>query len=302
MIGVAALIIAAGPAFIQQQGTRFSGPNTEILIWPANKITISSFGEGAFTVEGDPATIQWKDAGLNFTANVMTGSLGVEPEKGYFVKNASFTGQSEISYDSARIAAFLSERSGSPAPSGEGIMRMSVKGDSLAYVGEFATGEIQLHAPFEANWSMNGGTVSPGNPLATAGAFAGTFSLAGSSGTIGISTHVPAGELPLRKGNISGPVSFHFLRTPIANGKQEDATEVRGDADRMEFDFVGATHTVSLMGNVRIMGTQGPYAGSTAGDRVVFTFGADNQLQTITVEGKPSESNFKPRPKPGGGR
>jgi hypothetical protein len=105
-----------------------------------------------------------------------------------------------------------------------------------------------------------------------------------------------------RTGFMSGPVNFRYRRQAAANGAPDALLDLTGVADRLEFDFVGASHTLTLLGHVHIEGVRGPYQGSTSGDRAVLTFGANNRLVNITIEGSPSESNLKPRPTTGGGR
>jgi hypothetical protein len=285
-----------------QGPTRFRGPNNEIEIWPFRRISVSVFGAGAFTVEGDPATIRWKDAGLVFTATSMNGELGVEQGRGYFVKSASFQGDAAISYDTNRIAEFVGERTGSPPPETEGEMQMVVKSATLAYTGGFDIGTIKFDSAFQLSGSMKGKSVVAGRNGTVPQVFSDTMNLAGVSGEVGVRTHVPAGGMPLRTGYLAGPIDFHYRRETVADGQTEVPLDVNGVADRLEFDFVSDTHTVTLIGNVRIEGTQGAYQGSTSGDRAVLTFGAKNELVNITVEGRPAESNLKPRPKTGGGR
>jgi hypothetical protein len=123
--------------------------------------------------------------------------------------------------------------------------------------------------------------------------FTQNLDLTGSSGTISLDPNAKTTATNLKKGTIEGTVDFNFKRIETTAGvKEPEETTLVGKGDRLVFDFTGAERTITLVGNVHLVGT-GSFNGETNVDKLIIT--VDEKLQPIRYEtsGNPSTTKVK---------
>lgn len=308
LAAAAALLTLSGqdapqvPKTTQTAPTRFRGPTSDVGVW-YDRISFELIESGSRAVAiGKPAQILWRDAGMYFVANTIESDIVVDSEgRGYYLDNAKFTGQARLNFDFDTALDFLQEAAGGAleARSEMPAARVDLITERFSYKGDYVAGTAFLPVAFDVHATghdvqevkQQTGVKKRESRIA--------FDMHGVSGELGLLTHAKKGVLPLRTGFLNGPVTFKARRESTLAGQAEPPMEIKGTADRMEYDFVSAEHTVTLIGNIRVDGLGSIYQGSTTGQRAVLTFGADNQVKKVVVE--QAVTNVKPQPKPGGG-
>jgi hypothetical protein len=298
-------VIAVGIALLiqgQREPFRLKGPGSEIDIWNSHlSLELIPTGTRA-EVKGSPAQIAVREAGMAFFGNSITADLATDEKGRGYVSNAAFTDSARLVFDFNSMMDFLREIGGPIEdfpPGTPNPAHAEFTAARFSYDGTYETGTLHFPVPFDL--TANGASldkVKKGDALLDRQSTY-VFRMHGVSGDLGVFVKADPKTLPLRTGTLNGPVTLHARRESTLGGQPELPGEINATADRMEYDFVSAVHTVSLTGNVKLDGLHQTYAGSSTGARVVLTFGADNQVKKVEIE--QAETNLKPQPKPGGG-
>lgn len=298
------LVVAFSLIALWQGVTRLQSPNGEIEIHH-KRITIGA-GGGSLTVEGAPALLNWKDAGVKASAALITAEAGTDvAARAYFLKSANLTGAARLEFDNVARHAFLADLAatrGVPAPpTPESNLQAVITSETMTYTGDFDLGTATIPGALHAASRAHGEervALKTGQALRV---YDDSAEFRATSGTFEVATHPKEGALPFRKGSIMGPTTFSYRRQSTLDGAPEPPNQIDGTADRIDFDFTGENRTVTLTGNVRVEGRitvlsggkHTPYEATTSGARAVITFGPKMEFRQIVMEGDPTDSTIK---------
>lgn len=308
------ILTFALPAIVQQDRyVRLRGPDGEFDIENITKFVGERLEGGKIHVDGSPVQVFWRDKGLAISCATIDGETATDSTHGaYYLKSATIAGDATATWDTDAVYSYAAQQAadeGKPVPPPVPFRkRMTITSPAFSYVGEFDQGTLTLPSAFTGSWAHHGSEIVGKSDQKQMRVFDDTGEVHGTSGTFDVYTSA-VGPIPLKKGSVSGPVTFRFARNSTLDGKAEAPTVATGQADRMEFDFIGDTHTITLTGNISIDMTADvkvqkqakPFLASIKGAKAVLTLGPNGELQKIDMDGTPTITNIKPL-KTGGGR
>lgn len=130
----------------------------------------------------------------------------------------------------------------------------------------------------------------------------GNFRIAGSRATLTLAPLGEKAEMPLRAGEIAGPVTLRLetLREPTAEEKAEGRKApvpvvVTGVGDRLVFN--DQARTLTLSGNVAIDGNDGSAFGKVEAQRAVLTLNERREIVDLELSGEPGRATVSDRRK-----
>ncbi|HVT11614.1 MAG TPA: hypothetical protein VHE55_05060 [Fimbriimonadaceae bacterium] len=297
------LLLAICMAAPQDQGPsyiRLKGPSGDFAIENLSSFSAENpFGPGKVTLAGNPVRIFWRDAGMALTANSVVGETALDSAtRNYYLKSADISGNATTTFDSDESERYRIKKAkdaGLPAlPPSEAKGRLTLMSDAYRYVGNYDIGTFTLAHAFVGTWTATGSFEATDNDKPAMLNFDDTADVHGGNGSIETFTHLMPGTSPLRKGFVTGSPTFTYTRKWSLGGKPMPDKTVYGKADRIDIDFLSAKHTITLTGHVELSGQSDGYSGSAIGTLAVITFGPNDEVDEIHMEGTPTVTNIKP--------
>jgi hypothetical protein len=293
---IAAILLIA----TMQGRTLYEDPTRSIRIYGYTEAEGGTTAQGDFEFKmiGKPAVVESRLQGLMVSGPSIAGTVAPGPSPGEpaFIRDLAIDGGAKLRLDSdLRYQGLVetSKRLGTPVPGVPPTKDVAIlQAPRFAYVGTSASGTVTIPDPFtmEANSAGKAGE----------GTFTQSITATGTKGTLQI---VPqdSDQLPIRTGEISGPVQVDVVREEAHPGKPApEVTRINGVADGITFDL-REQRTITLRGNVRIRGESGLYLGTSEGDMVVITLDETLKPIRIRVTGDPTKSTLREKG-PGGGQ
>lgn len=301
-------------------------PNSIVYQGKTGELRIEHFSKSSVVIatntasfSGNPVLVYWKDRGISISSNEIEVEATLDDQTGnYYPKTAKLSGGVTFSQDSDMAYSHWVQKAKElgiqPGPAPTVKRKMAFTSQEMAYSGDANAGTLTIPNSFNETYSSHGTELAKVGGQALPREYDDAGEIHGASGTIEFNTLAGQSDA-LRKASVVGPITFKFTRNGVLQGKAEPPVVVSGVADRLDADFLGAQHTVTITGNVRIqtqfflistskknpgvLDYQQANASNSAAKAVLF-FGPKNELLRIDMEGSPTVTNVKPL-KPGDG-
>ncbi len=244
-----------------------------------------------FSGTGSPLTADVRSNGLLLQGNEIQG-VAKPIASLFYLEEANLSGSAVAIMDSKVREDFELSKKLRTAPGPE-QSRTRIDSARMVYAGTQEEGELTMPAKLRVRSDTTGARTVKKEDKDVAQTYTQALDLVGTSGAISLDPNAKTSSTNLKKGTIQGPVEFTFLRSETDAGAKEPAiTNLVGRGDKLIFDFTGTARTITLVGNVHLVGT-GSFNGETNVDKLIIT--VDEKLQPIRyeTEGNPSTTKMK---------
>jgi hypothetical protein len=286
-------LLVACTALAVQDGILFQDAARSLVLRGFDNHRLSrTVTEVRFSGSGTPAIIEAKTSGALLQAQEVSGTARVEG-KLMTLQEAQLSGNAVIVIDTKARETFILSQNAAAAPARE-HSRTRLDSSVLDYKGNSEMGTVTANSKLHLVSDSAGTRTVKKDEKDVERAFTQSLDLVGSKGAITLDPRGKTSVAVLRKGSVEGPVDFVYRGTEKdSDAKEPTLTNLVGRGDLLTFDFTTPDKTITLSGNVHMVGT-GSFAGETNVDKLIIT--VDDNLQPIRyeTEGKPTTTRIKP--------
>lgn len=291
-----AVVLAAGASLAQQGNVLYQDLEQNLILkdFITHKLSFAN-DKVIFSGTGKPVHLESRSGGLLILGNSLSGEAKRDAKsKSYTIEKADVDGDAVLIRDSRKAQQFLIEskllEKLTPTQSS-----FRLDSASFGYVGSLTAGTLTIPSKLRIRLNSEGTQeIVQADKSTKTKSFTRSVDLTGSSGLVTFYQLTEGQPLLVEGGRIQGPVQFVIKGSEQMQGEKEPTlTDVSGTADMLSFDFKSPKKTMTLSGNVHLIGTGATYSGQANANSLVVTL--DDALQPISYDfdGSPAITKIK---------
>ena len=304
MIRTLGALLLVASAAVSQDNLQWRDSERDASLRNASTHTLNYELDGAatFSAKGKPLTIELRSSGLEVTGEDVSGKLSRHPadRKRFVAEQLNVRGSAVVVSDTEVAQKFLIEKSLLKELTAN-QQRIRMESEVLNYSGGAEKGTMTIPEKLRLETNSRGvQLVEQPDKSVKNKRFARTVEVKGSSGIVNLYQPVKVSSMALDNGSLEGPVTFVIhISEQLDGAKEPTLSDITGRADRVTFDFKGATKKLVLLGNVHVEGQGDTYSGESNASDMTITLDEALQPTKFEFNGNPATARARQR---GGGR